>query len=92
MSPSAGSALEAEDNEQWAGMLVQRGPALIPELLGLGGGSSSSPAPLYPAHQAGKPSLSDVCLALSLDISRESNSAAFHWLSSCRSYKGFPNV
>lgn len=71
---------------------VQRGPALIPELLGLEGSSPGSPAPLYPAHQAGKPSLSDVCLALSLDISRESNSAAFHWLNSCQSYKGFLNV
>lgn len=71
---------------------MQRGPALIPELLGLEESSPSSPAPLYPAHQAGKPSLSDVCLALSLDISGESNSTAFHWLNPCQSYKGFPDV
>lgn len=66
---------------------VQRGPALITQLLRLEGTSTSSPAAFYPLHQAGKLSLSDVYLALSLNISGESNStislsSLFHHLNS----------
>lgn len=45
-------------------------------LLRLEGTATSSPAASHPLHQAGKPSLADVCLALSLNISGESNSTA----------------
>lgn len=53
-----------------------QGPASTAEheLLRLEGAATSSPAPLDPPHQAGKPSLSEVYLALSLNVSGKSNS------------------
>lgn len=90
-----GSALRArfyargcgKNEDMFYDVPAQRGPAQIIQLLWLEGTFTSSPAPFYPSHQAGKPSLSDMYLALSLNISGGSNSrisqrSLFHRLNS----------